>query len=126
MMEVKLQIIIALVVVIGILYIVSLIRRNRLELKYALSWLIIAVLVLVLDGFPGLMENLAELLGIASPVSMMFFLGFLFSLVIILSLTVAVSIAAGSVKRLNQKIALMEKRIENLERNRKENGENEV
>ena len=126
MMEVKLQIIIALVVVIGILYIVSLIRRNRLELKYALSWLIIAVLVLVLDGFPGLMENLAELLGIASPVNMMFFLGFLFSLVIILTLTVAVSIAAGSVKRLNQKIALMEKRIENLERNRKENGENEV
>lgn len=126
MMEVKLQIIIALVVVIGILYIVSLIRRNRLELKYALSWLIIAVLVLVLDGFPGLMENLAELLGIASPVNMMFFLGFLFSLVIVLTLTVAVSIAAGSVKRLNQKIALMEKRIENLERNRKENGENEV
>ena len=126
MMEVKLQIIIALVVVIGILYIVSLIRRNRLELKYALSWLIIAVLVLVLDGFPGLMENLAELLGIASPVNMMFFLGFLFSLVIILTLTVAVSIAAGSVKRLNQKIALMEKRIENLERNRKEDGENEV
>lgn len=126
MMEVKLQIIIALVVVIGILYIVSLIRRNRLELKYALSWLIIAVLVLVLDGFPGLMENLTELLGIASPVNMMFFLGFLFSLVIILTLTVAVSIAAGSVKRLNQKIALMEKRIENLERNRKENGENEV
>ena len=126
MMEVKLQIIIALVVVIGILYIVSLIRRNRLELKYALSWLIIAVLVLVLDGFPGLMENLAVLLGIASPVNMMFFLGFLFSLVIVLTLTVAVSIAAGSVKRLNQKIALMEKRIENLERNRKENGENEV
>ena len=126
MMEVKLQIIIALVVVIGILYIVSLIRRNRLELKYALSWLIIAFLVLVLDGFPGLMENLAELLGIASPVNMMFFLGFLFSLVIVLTLTVAVSIAAGSVKRLNQKIALMEKRIENLERNRKENGENEV
>ncbi|MDY5575884.1 MAG: DUF2304 domain-containing protein [Lachnospiraceae bacterium] len=126
MMEVKLQIIIALVVVIGILYIVSLIRRNRLELKYALSWLIIAVLVLVLDGFPGLMENLAELLGIASPVNMMFFLGFLFSLVIVLTLTVAVSIAAGSVKRLNQKIALMEKRIENLERNRKEDGENEV
>ena len=53
-------------------------------------------------------------------------MGFLFSLVIVLTLTVAVSIAAGSVKRLNQKIALMEKRIENLERNRKEDGENDL
>jgi hypothetical protein len=114
-MEPKLQIIIAIVVLIGIVYLVSLIRKNRLELKYALSWLIVAVLVLIIDCFPILMEKLAKLLGIASPVNMMFFIGFLFSLVIILTLTVAISITASSVKRLVQKISLLEKRIEELE-----------
>jgi hypothetical protein len=117
-MEIRLQIIIALIVAIGIIYIVSLIRRNRLELKYALSWLIGSVLVLILDCFPNGMGLLAETLGIAMPVNMMFFFGFLFILVIILTLTVAVSIAASSVKRLTQKIALLEKRIENLEKER--------
>lgn len=114
-MEPKLQIIIAAVVLIGLVYLISLIRKNRLELKYALSWLIIAVIVLIIDCFPILMEKLADLLGIVSPVNMMFFVGFLFSLVILLTLTVATSIAGSCVKRLTQKIALLEKRVEQLE-----------
>lgn len=120
-MELKLQIIIAILIGIGIIYIVNLIRKNRLELKYALSWLIVAVFVLIIDCFPSLMDNLSDLLGIYSSVNTMFFIGFLFSLLIILTLTVAVSIAAGSVKRLNQKIALLEKRIVELEKKENNN-----
>lgn len=119
-MELKLQIIIAIVIIIGIIYIISLIRKNRLDLKYALSWLIVAFFVLLIDCFPILMESLAEILGIASPINMMFFIGFLFSLMIILTLTVAVSIAAGGVKRLTQKVALLEKRIVELENKEEE------
>lgn len=115
MMGLKLRLIIAGIIIVGILYIVSLIRRNRLELKYALSWMVVAVIILIIDIFPSVMDKLALFLGIASPMNMMFFLGLLFSLVIILTLTVAVSIAAGSVKRLTQKIALLEKRIDILE-----------
>ena len=122
-MEPKLQIIIAIVVLVGMVYIISLIRKNRLELKYALSWLVVAFIVLIIDCFPVLMERLAVLLGIASPVNMMFFVGFLFSLIILLTLTVAVSIAATCVKRLTQKVALMEKRIEELENNQKNDNE---
>ncbi len=114
-MNIKIQIIIAFVVLIGLFYIINLVRKNRLELKYALSWIVVAVMVLILDCFSGLMEKLSHVLGIYSPVNMMFFLGFLFSLVIILILTVTASIAAGSIKRLNQKVALLEKRIRDLE-----------
>lgn len=120
-MELRLQIIIAIFICIGMIYIVNLIRKNRLELKYALSWIIVAVFVLIIDCFPSLMEKLSDLLGIYSPVNTMFFIGFLFSLLIILTLTVAVSIAAGSVKRLNQKIALLEKRIVELEKKENNN-----
>lgn len=119
-MELKLQIIIGVVIIIGIIYIISLIRSNRLELKYALSWLIVAFFVLLIDCFPQLMKSLADVLGIASPINMMFFIGFLFSLLIILTLTVAVSIASGSVKRLTQKVALLEKRIVELEKKEEE------
>lgn len=115
-MGLRLQIIIAFIIIIGIIYIVNLIRKNRLDLKYALSWLIISVLVLILDCFPKLMANLADLFGIASPVNMMFFFGFLFILVIILTLTVALSINAGSVKRLNQKVAMLDKQVRELQK----------
>ena len=123
MMTTALRIFIAVLDILGLLYILQLVRKNRLDLKYALSWLVVSIMVL----FPNLMEKLAEFLGIASPVNMIFFLGFIFSLAIILILTVALSINAGSVKRLNQKIAMLDKRVRELEEMKKVQGEkNEI
>lgn len=115
MMTLKIQIAIAVIILMGLGYIINLIRRRRVELKYALSWLLIGLFVLIIDCFPKLMDKMADLVGIASPVNMMFFIGFLLSLLIILTLTVALSSAASSVKRLIQVIALQEKRISELE-----------
>lgn len=114
-MTVKIQIIISILVIIGLIYIIRLIRKNRLELKYSLPWMAAAVMVLVLACVPGFMNKLSGIIGIASPVNMIFFLGFLFSLVIILSLAVAVSSASNGVKRLVQQLAMLEKRNRELE-----------
>ena len=123
MMTTALRIFIAVLDILGLLYILQLVRKNRLDLKYALSWLVVSIFVLIMGLFPNLMEKLAEFLGIASPVNMIFFLGFIFSLAIILILTVALSINAGSVKRLNQKIAMLDKRVRELEETKKEQGD---
>ncbi len=114
-MTLKIQLIISIIVLLGLLYIVRLIRKNRVDLKYSLPWLVIGIVVIAFTWIPNSMENLSEFIGIASPVNMIFFLGFLFSLVIILALTVAISSAAGGVKRLVQKQALLEKRNRELE-----------
>lgn len=114
-MTVILRIFLAVIDILGVVYILRLVRKNRLELKYALSWFVVSLFVLVMDVFPALMQKMAEILGIATPVNMMFLLGFIFSLAIILVLTVALSINAGSVKRLNQKVAMLDKRIRELE-----------
>lgn len=53
MMELKLQIIIGVFIVAGIFYVTHLIRKNRLELKYTLSWLVAAIFVLIVDCFPN-------------------------------------------------------------------------
>ncbi len=115
-MTLRLQIIIGIIIAFGIIIILSYIRKNRLELKYALSWLAIGIFVLVLDCVPGVIEFLAELFGIVSPINMIFFLGFCFSLVIMFTLTVALSITASTAKRLTQKVALLEKRVIELEK----------
>lgn len=114
MISVGLQIFIAVFDIVGLTYIISLIRKNRLELKYALSWIVVAIFALIMDIFPGLMEKLADFIGIALPANMIFLFGFIFVLIILLSLTVALSINAGSVKRLNQKIAILEKEIHDM------------
>ena len=116
-MTLKIQIMIAIIIVLGIIVILNYIKKNRLELKYTLSWLAVGIFVLVLDCVPGTMTKLSNFLGIASPVNMIFFLGFCFSLFIMFTLTVALSITSSTAKRLTQKTALLEKRIMELEKN---------
>lgn len=108
-MNVKLQIIIAVAILFALGIIINMIRKKALELRYALAWLIVGVGVFVLDIFPGIMVKLASVLGIYSPVNMLFFLGFCFSLVIIFVLTVAVSRMSIRIKELTQELALHEK-----------------
>ena len=55
-MTVKIQVIIAIIVIIALSIIVNMIRKKRLELRYALAWLIVGVGTLVLDCFPKLIN----------------------------------------------------------------------
>lgn len=108
-MNIKLQIIIALGVLIAMVVIINMIRKKNLELRYALAWLGVGVGILILDLCPSLVTWISVKLGIASPVNMLFFLGFCFSLIIIFVLTVAVSRLSVRVKELAQELALHQK-----------------
>ena len=114
-MTVKLQIVIgiAILFVFGIL--VNMIRKRGLELKYALSWMLVLCALLIFDCAPRLLIVVSDFLGIYAPVNMIFFLGFCFSLLIIFSLTVALSRMSNSVRTLDQMVALNEKRLQELE-----------
>lgn len=120
MMTVKIQIIIGVCLIIGLIAIINMIRRRRLELKYALSWLIAIVFVLVLDCFPSLLTQISRILGIWAPVNMIFFLGFCFSLLIIFTLTVTLSRMSERVRKLSQAVALNEEKIEKLMKEKEE------
>lgn len=105
-MNIRIQIIIAVFIILALAGIVNMIRKKALELRYALAWIGVGIGVLVLDLFPGLMEVISKILGIASPVNMLFFFGFCFSLIIIFILTVAISRMSIRIKQLAQELAL--------------------
>lgn len=108
-MNIRIQIIVAVIVILALCVIVNMIRKKRLELRYALAWLMVGVGTLVLDCFPNLITWLAKKVGIASPVNMLFFFGFCFSLMIIFVLTISVSRMSIRIKQLAQELALYEK-----------------
>lgn len=109
-MSVKIQIIIAVLIICALIVIIDMIRKKRLELSYALSWLLVGIGVLILDIFPQLIKTISEKIGIVSPVNMLFFFGFCFSLIIIFVLTIAVSKLSIKIKQLAQQIAMYEKK----------------
>ena len=125
MMTVKLQIVIGIAILFVFAVLVNMIRRRSLELKYALSWMAVLCALFIFDCAPKLLIVVADFLGIYAPVNMIFFLGFCFSLVIIFSLTVALSRMSNSIRTLDQMVALNEKRLQELEAELKREGEDD-
>jgi hypothetical protein len=124
MMTLKLQIVIGLAILVVLAILVDMIRKRRLELKYALIWMLVLVALFIFDCWPKLLVVVSNFIGIYAPVNMIFFLGFCFSLLIIFSLTVALSRLSNSVRTLDQIVALNEKKLEELEKELKK--ENEI
>ena len=90
-MNIKAQIIISIIIILGIVYIINMVRKKALELRYSLTWLGVGICILILTLFPQIMNKISAIMGIASPMNMFFFLGFCFSLTIIFSLNISAS-----------------------------------
>ncbi|MCI8507784.1 MAG: DUF2304 domain-containing protein [Lachnospiraceae bacterium] len=103
----KFQTILIVGIVLLLLFILNMIRKRKLELKYSLVWLIVLVFLLIMAMMPEKLQEIATGLGIYSPINMIFFLGFVFSLAIIFVLTVTVSRLSARIRRLAQIVAMM-------------------
>ena len=105
-MTVKVRLLLVIGLVCVLVMIINMVRKRQLELKYVLGWLGCDFVLLLFAIFPGLMVVLSNFLGIYAPVNMIFFLGFLFSLILVFTLTVALSRVTARVRRLAQIEAL--------------------
>lgn len=108
-MELRLQVIIGIGSVLVLLYILNMLKREQLDIKYALSWIFADICIMFFCVFPKAIDFIAGVLGVAEPINVIFFLGIIFLGIIALSLTIAQSRNSKKLKDLVQKIALMEK-----------------
>ncbi|WP_274641852.1 DUF2304 domain-containing protein [Streptococcus equinus] len=101
---------ISIVIILFVVYSFHLIKKDKLSIRYSLSWYILSVILLIAVWFPNLLVILAKILGIYSPINLVFFVGFCLSLWILFSLTRVVSIQTSKIKSLAQQVALSEKK----------------
>lgn len=116
MMTLKIQIIIAVMVLIFVAILFVMTVRKFIQPKYTLAWFLVSVGILILDIFPGAMVWLSNAIGIFSPVNMIFFVGFVYMGFIIFILSVALSRMSGRVTSLTQEMALLRKEVEDKEK----------
>ena len=110
-MDIRTQVFVIVIAVLALAVLVNMLRKRTLELRYALLWMVMAVGILIFACFPELTKWLAGVLGIGTPINMLFFVGFCFALAIIFSLTVVISRMANRVKKLTQEMALLKKEL---------------
>lgn len=105
-MSLKIRLVILAGLLICVFLILNMVRKKRIDLRYALGWLLLCLLLLALDAFPQIIYMVARFLGIASPINMLFFLAFIFVTILIFGLTVSVSRLSAKMKKLAQELAL--------------------
>lgn len=106
MMTLRFRVILAVFLIIGLAVVINMIRKRQLELKYAISWLLLPIILFLIIIIPGCLEKLASLLGIYNVVNMVFFLGFVVSIIVIFTLTIALSRQGNRIRKLTQMVAL--------------------
>ena len=105
-MSIRIKCVIIAVLILGLLKILGLIKKNKLELKYALSWLFLELGILIITLIPNLLNVISKVLGIYNEINMLFFLGFVFIILVIFSLTRSLSRNSERVRKMAQEIAL--------------------
>jgi hypothetical protein len=101
------------IVAAGLLLIVllELVRRRRLLERYALLWLLSALVLLALSIWRGLLETIADAIGVAYPPNALFLIAFGFVLLLLLHFSLAVSRLSDQTKVLAQRLALLEETV---------------
>src|SRR5688572_4788458 len=110
-MQLKLQLLasFASAVLLGIVF--ELLRRRRLIERYALIWLMSALVLLGLAVWKDLLEILSKAMGIVYPPNALFMIAFGFVLLLLLHFSIAISRLSGETKVLAQVVARLDQEL---------------
>lgn len=111
-------------IVSGVIF--ELIRRKHLMERYAILWLLAGVVLLVLAVWRGLLTTLSHAAGIYYPPAALFGVAFLFVLVMLLHFSVVFSRLSEQNKILAQRLAILQRRLEESEAGGSDDAETEA
>ena len=107
-MSLAIRIILAVSSVIFLIYVLKLVAKGKLLLKYSLLWLVLGIILLLCAAFPGIVLSLSGLIGFVSPSNLVFLAAIGILLAVSLSLSVIASRQVIAIKNLTQRLALLE------------------
>jgi len=101
--------------IILLLAVLELVRRRRLREKYALLWILTAIVLLILSLWRGLVDSIAIALGISYGPLITIGVGALFVLIVLLHYSTVISALTDRSAVLAQQVAMLEERLRRLE-----------
>jgi len=92
-------------------FVFELLRRGILREKIASRWLVVTGALLIVAIFPSTLEWLAQVVGIAVPANLLFFLGGVVLLLVSVQLSYEVSKLEARTRRLAEELALLREEV---------------
>jgi hypothetical protein len=88
-------------------FVVVQVRHQRMKERYAALWLIIGAVIIVLGAFPTLLNGVAEFVGVALPVNLLFLLSILLLMGVSIHLTLELSRLSEKTRILAEEVAIL-------------------
>ena len=104
-----------IIAIILIMYIYHNVKKNMLSQDESILWIIGAFFILILSIWPNIVIWLADIVGIAYPPSFLFLITSVFLVVFLFRNSQQISVLKEKNKELIQDLALLEKRLRDLE-----------
>jgi hypothetical protein len=115
LLPLQLQLFAAAVLLAFLIWVVHLIRRHQLSLRDSLLWFLSTGAALGVTLFPAVLEAFATALGIVVPSNALFALAFLYVLLNLLGVTIAISGNATRIRRLAQECTILRAELHALQ-----------
>lgn len=98
-----------------LVFILWLLRARRLREKYAAIWIVLALAIVVLGAFPGLVFGLARFVGVETPANLLFATSLGVLLFVCIQLSTELSGMEEESRTLAEEHALLARRVDVLE-----------
>ncbi len=108
-MSITLSVFLVIMAVLSLVYIVWRIRHSKMQIEYAIFWIILAIIGIIMAAFPEVVYWATGLLGVQSPANAvyLFIIGVL--LLKVFMMTIEISDLENKVKDLVQQIGINDK-----------------
>lgn len=103
------RIVLIVVSLLSTYYILKKIRQSKLQIEYAIFWIVFAGVLVIISLFPWLVTLFTRLLGMQLPVNFVFMVFIFILLLKLFMMTIELSTLENKVKDLTQELALEEK-----------------
>lgn len=104
------------IAVITLVFLFNLVRSRRLREKYVALWMVVGLVVIALSLFPTLLGRVAQLVGVAVPSNLLFFLAIMLLLGVCLQLSLEISRVEEKSRTLAEHVAILNLQLLELNR----------
>jgi|HubBroStandDraft_3_1064219.scaffolds.fasta_scaffold06105_3 hypothetical protein len=114
-MQARIQLVSILGAALLLLTVLEMVRRRRLMERYALLWLLSAVILLALAIWSGALARISHTIGVIYPPNALFFIAIGFILLLLLHFSSAMSRLSDQSETLAQRQAMLDERLRRQE-----------
>lgn len=100
------QILAIVLSVVMLIVVLLLLRTYFLPEKYAVIWLVAAIVAIVLSVFPGILAAVASFFGVAQPINLLFVAGFFVVLLLLMQVSLELARTRDELRKVVQSLAI--------------------